>query len=104
MALTPAQIKGRLKNIAKQNHADAHILMRIFMMERFLERIAVSRYADNFIIKGGILVTAMVGLSMRSTMDIDTTIRIFDLSEDTAVQIVNNTPGKSYISAGSIAL
>ena len=72
MSLTPEQIKGRIKNVAKQNNADARILLRIYMMERFLERVANSKYADDFIIKGGILVTSLVGVSMRSTMDIDT--------------------------------
>ena len=68
MPLTEAQVKGRIKSLAKKNNADARVLMRIYMMERFLERMAASPYADNFIIKGGILVTSMVGIAMRSTM------------------------------------
>ena len=72
MGFTPEQIKGRIKSVAKQNNADARTLMRIYMMERFLERLAQSEYRDNFIIKGGILVTAMIGVAHRSTMDIDT--------------------------------
>lgn len=60
MQLTPEQVKGRIKNVAKENKADARTLMRIYMMERFLERVASSQYKDNFIIKGGMLVTAMV--------------------------------------------
>lgn len=75
MQLTPGQVKGRIKNAAKQNKADARTLMRIYMMERFLERVDVSKYKDNFIIKGGMLVTAMVGVALRSTMDIDTSIK-----------------------------
>lgn len=55
MKLTQAQLKGRLKSLAQKNHADARILIRIYMMERFLERVSTSRYKDNFIIKGGIL-------------------------------------------------
>ena len=70
MQLTPEQVKGRIKNVAKENKADARTLMRIYMMERFLERVANSQYKDNFIIKGGMLVTAMVGVALRSTMDI----------------------------------
>ena len=70
MGFTPEQIKGRIKSVAKQNNADARTLMRIYMMERFLERLAQSEYRDNFIIKGGILVTAMIGVAHRSTMDI----------------------------------
>lgn len=59
------------------------------MMERFLERLAVSDYKNNFIIKGGILVTSMIGVSMRSTMDIDTTIQNFDLNINQATKIIN---------------
>ncbi len=88
MALTTEQLKGRIKNLAKQSGADARVLIRLYMMERFLERIAVSRYAGNFIIKGGILVTSMVGVAMRSTMDIDVSIRNRGLSEEDARQIV----------------
>lgn len=89
MQLTPEQVKGRIKNAAKQNKADARTLMRIYMMERFLERVAVSKYKDNFIIKGGMLVTAMVGVALRSTMDIDTSIKNQNLSEEDAKRIVN---------------
>ena len=49
--------------------------MRNYMMERFLERISLSEYRDNFILKGGMLVAAMVGLDARSTMDLDATVR-----------------------------
>ena len=63
--------------------------MRIYMMERFLERVAVSKYKDNFIIKGGILVTAMVGVALRATMDIDTSIKNQNLSEEDAKRIVD---------------
>lgn len=89
MQLTSEQVKGRIKNVAKENKADARTLMRIYMMERFLERIASSQYKDNFIIKGGMLVTAMVGVALRSTMDIDTSIINQNLSAEDARRIVN---------------
>ena len=89
MQLTPEQVKGRIKNVAKENKADARTLMRIYMMERFLERVANSEYKDNFIIKGGMLVTAMVGVANRSTMDIDTSIKNQNLSAEDARQIVD---------------
>ena len=82
MNLSPAQLKGRIKNLAKKNHSDARILIRIYMMERFLERVSVSRYKDKFIIKGGILVTSLIGVALRSTMDIDTTIKNLNLSAE----------------------
>ena len=62
--------------------------MRIYMMERFLERVANSQYSEDFIIKGGILVTSMVGVSMRLTMDIDASTRKFNLSEANAEKVV----------------
>ena len=88
MYLSSAQIKGKIKNIAKQNHSDPITLLRIYMMERFLERIAFSKYRDCFIVKGGILVTSMIGISLRSTMDIDTTIRNFNLNEEKIYEII----------------
>ena len=93
MGLTAAQAKGRIKNIAAKNGADARVLMRIYMMERFLERVSLSAYKDNFIIKGGMLITSMVGVSMRSTMDIDTTVRGQDLSLENAQRIVSEIAG-----------
>jgi hypothetical protein len=89
MQLTPEQVKGRIKNVARQNDADARTLMRIYMMERFLERLSESGYRNNFIIKGGILVTAMVGVAHRSTMDIDTSIKNINLSADDVLHVVN---------------
>lgn len=88
MALTAEQVKGRIKNLAKENGADARVLVRLYMMERFLERVSISQYAGDFVIKGGILVTSLVGVAMRSTMDIDASIRNRDLSEDGARRIV----------------
>lgn len=89
MSLTPEQLKGRIKNLAKQKNADARVLIRIYMMERFLERVEKSVYKDNFIIKGGILVTAMIGVSLRSTMDIDTSIKNQNLSIEDAQKIID---------------
>ena len=88
MTLTAPQIRGRIKNLAKENNADPRVLMRLYMMERFLERVSVSKYRDNFIIKGGVLVTSMLGVSLRSTMDIDTTIQNYDLSIENTRQMI----------------
>lgn len=88
MALSAAQVKGRIKNIAQQNHADARVLLRLYAMDRFLERLVNSKYRDNFVIKGGILVTAMVGVSQRATMDIDASINNEQLSAKNAELII----------------
>ena len=89
MQLTPEQVKGRIKNIAKEKNIDARVLIRIHMMERFLERISVSKYSNNFIVKGGMLVASMVGVSLRSTMDIDTSIRNQNLSITDAMLVID---------------
>jgi predicted nucleotidyltransferase component of viral defense system len=92
-SLTSAQVKGRIKSIAQKKHVDARVLLRLYAMERFLERLGNSKYADHFVIKGGILVTAMVGVSLRSTMDIDTSIRNENLSAEDAQRMVNEICG-----------
>lgn len=66
--------------MAKETSVNAQILLRNYMMERLLERISVSEYKDKFIIKGGMLVASMVGLNVRSTMDIDATLKGANLS------------------------
>ena len=90
MSLTVEQVKGRIRSLASKDNADARVLLRMYMMERFLERVSHSKYADKFIIKGGILVTSMVGVALRSTMDIDTSIRNQNLSEEDALKMVED--------------
>ena len=68
MIKTARQLKDLIRNLSKKNAADAQVLMRNYMMERFLERISLSSYRDKFILKGGMLVAAMVGLDARVTM------------------------------------
>ena len=74
MITTARQLKDLIRNLSKKKSADAQILMRNYMMERFLERISLSEYKNQFILKGGMLVAAMVGLDARATMDLDATI------------------------------
>lgn len=75
MIKTARQLKDLIRNLSKEKSADAQIMMRNYMMERFLERISLSKYRDNFILKGGMLVASMVGQDARSTMDLDATVR-----------------------------
>lgn len=69
------QLKAVIKNMAKQKHISAQIVLQNYMLERFLERISLSRYQPNFILKGGLLIAAIVGIDTRSTMDMDTTLK-----------------------------
>ena len=78
------QLNALIRNKAAGDGDKAQILLRIYMMERLLERISVSRYRDNFILKGGMLVSSLVGVDMRTTMDIDTTIRALPLTQEKA--------------------
>lgn len=77
------QLKAVIKNLAKEKHISAQLVMQNFMLERLLERISVSKYQQNFILKGGFLIAAMVGLDIRATMDMDATIKGLPVNEDT---------------------
>lgn len=88
MIKTSRQLKDLIRNRAKGDSDKSGLLIRNYGMERFLERVTLSKYKDNFILKGGMLVSSMVGLDNRATMDIDTTIRNFPLDEDHAREIV----------------
>ena len=110
MIKTSRQLKALVRNLTKGDSLQAQIIMRNYVMERFLERISLSKYRNNFILKGGMLVSAMVGLDTRSTMDIDTTIKNMPLSaEYTGVRVnleatleTMRTPLKVDISTGDI--
>ena len=77
------QLKAIIKNLAKEKHISAQLVMQNFMLERLLERISVSEYQQNFILKGGFLIAAMVGLDTRATMDMDATIKGLPVNEQT---------------------
>ena len=77
------QLKAILKNMAKQKNISAQLVLQNYMLERLLERVSVSKYRDNFILKGGFLIAAMVGLDTRATMDMDATIKGYPVNEET---------------------
>ena len=77
------QLKAIIKNLAKEKHISAQLVMQNFMLERLLERISISKYQQNFILKGGFLIAAMVGLDTRATMDMDATIKGLPVNEQT---------------------
>jgi len=72
---TSTQLKALIRNLSKKSNVGAEILLRNFMLERFLERMAASDYKQNFILKGGMLIAAMVGIDARTTMDMDATFK-----------------------------
>lgn len=80
MIHTSTQLKALVRNKSHGDNAKATTLIRNYVMERFLERMSLSKYSGNLILKGGLLIASMVGLDNRATMDIDTTIRNYNLS------------------------
>lgn len=75
MSSRSMSLKAKIKNYAKSNNIAAQVVLQNYMFERLLERLSNSEYHDKFIIKGGMLVAAIVGLDTRSTMDLDTTLQ-----------------------------
>ena len=88
MIHTSRQLKALVRNMSKGDSAKAQIIIRNYVMERFLERLSISSIRDNLILKGGTLISAMVGLDSRSTMDIDATVKNIPLSVESARKIV----------------
>jgi len=91
MIKTARQLKDKIKNMTNSSNINNwyQTLVRNFIMERFLERISKSKYRENFILKGGMLVASLIGLNMRATMDIDTTVRSLPLTMSEAERIIN---------------
>lgn len=89
MIHTSKQLKDKVRNISKGDNDIAKVLIRNFVMERFLERVSVSDYRNHFILKGGLLVASIIGIDMRATMDIDTTVKSLPLNVDDAQRIVS---------------
>ena len=81
------QFKAVIKKMAKEKNISPQLVMQNYMLERLLERISLSNYHNNFIFKGGFLISSIVGLSSRATMDLDTTIKGFTLTHDSITAI-----------------
>jgi predicted nucleotidyltransferase component of viral defense system len=75
-------LKARIRNIAKQKNIPAQVILQNYMFERLLVRLSASEYKEKFVIKGGMLVAAIVGLDNRATMDMDTTLKNLPLTPE----------------------
>ncbi|MBQ6116416.1 MAG: nucleotidyl transferase AbiEii/AbiGii toxin family protein [Oscillospiraceae bacterium] len=82
------QLKAVMKKIAKEKKISAQLVLQNYMLERFLERISVSRFSDKFILKGGFLIASMVGLDSRATMDMDATMKGYPVTEETIQRMI----------------
>lgn len=83
------QLKAKINNKAKDLKIPAQIMLQNYLMECFLERLSKSEYASRFIIKGGLLIASFVGLSNRTTMDIDVTVKNIPLKENEISKIIS---------------
>ena len=85
---SPEQLKGAIRNIAAKKNLRPQEVLQMFLFERILERLAKSPYSSNFILKGGLLISSMIGISERTTMDMDTTVRGITMEEDEIVEVL----------------
>ncbi len=88
MIKSATQLKAKVRNVSKGDDKVAKSILRIFFMERFLERVSISKYKNNFILKGGMLVSALLGINVRATMDIDTTVQALPLTKNDIAGII----------------
>jgi len=93
MSSKAMSLKGRINHYAKKNNIAAQVVLQNYMFERFLERLSKSKYQEKFVIKGGMLVAAIVGLDTRSTMDLDATLRNLPLTEEQITQAIQSICG-----------
>ncbi len=84
-----SELFEKSKQLAKESGLTQLELYQRFMFERILERISVSKYNENFILKGGLLLSAMLGINSRSTRDMDISIKGIDVSQENMLEILN---------------
>lgn len=82
-------LKAKVNNLSKKINIQNQYIIQEFMFEALLRRISLSKYKNNFIIKGGLLLSSIFGVDLRSTMDLDTTIKGFALEKENLTRIIN---------------
>lgn len=83
------QLKAKLKKLSIQKNVDFNTLLRLYMYDRFIERLSISKYRDNFILKGGFYLSTLFGVETRNTMDIDTSFSNANFNEETIIKMIN---------------
>ena len=82
-------IKGKIRSLAEKKNLKSQEVLQIYFFERFLERLSKSNYKNNFVIKGGFLISSLIGIENRTTMDMDTTIKGIALKEEKIKEVVD---------------
>lgn len=88
MSSKAMSLKGKINNYAKNKRIPAQVVLQNYMFEKFLERLSWSEYRDKFVIKGGMLIAAIVGLDTRATMDLDATLKNLPLTESQLIEAI----------------
>ena len=88
MIKSSIQLKAKVRNISKGDDKIAQAIIRLYFMERFLERVSLSKYKDQFVLKGGMLISSLLGINLRATMDIDTTVKALPLTKEDVQRII----------------
>ena len=84
------ELKDRIRNISKERNVDFNTLLRLYMYDRFIERLSVSKYKNNFVLKGGFYLSTLLGVEQRTTMDIDIAFKDASFTRDAIVEMINN--------------
>lgn len=84
------QIKDKLRNVANKKEISFNTILRLYMYDRFIERLAISRYKDNFILKGGFYLSTLFGIENRTTMDIDTAFKNANFTENNIKRMITS--------------
>ncbi|MDE8281103.1 nucleotidyl transferase AbiEii/AbiGii toxin family protein [Erysipelothrix rhusiopathiae] len=87
---TSEQLKGYLRNLAKEKNISAQELLQIFMFERLIERLSLSEYRNHIVLKGGLLVASLIGIDERTTMDMDTTIVGYPVTDESMERLIED--------------
>ena len=85
-----ASLRGKCKAIAKKHGIMAQEVMQMYLFERFLARLEKSEYVDKFILKGGLLISSLIGVENRTTMDMDATLQAISLDEESVSRMISD--------------
>lgn len=81
-------LKAKIRNLSKKKNMSAQVVLQNYMFERFIERLSRSAYKNHFVLKGGILIAAIVGIDNRATMDMDVTIKNYPITIDSLTKAI----------------
>ena len=85
---TPEQLKSQIRDFAGKRNLQSQEVLQMFLLERVLDRLSKSEYRDNFILKGGLLISSMIGITERTTMDMDATVTGINMDENEIEKII----------------